>query len=402
MPRVNRRSLLKAVGAGSLAGMAGCSGIIQGGGSGDSETLTFGMAAPYSGPYSLEGEYERQGAQLAVSELNDDGGVLGMDVELETKDTEADANTGTQRLQEFIDDDVDYVMTGISSAVARAMQPLAAENDVVLMHGSPSDPTLTGSDCTETAFRVRSNVVTEANAIAPYLVENYDSFLYFGSDYNWGQRGAEEYEARVTDAGKEWLGAEFPPLGADDFGPFFNAIDQTDPDVVIAYIAAVPKFVNQMEQFGYRDDVVLAGTGHLTEYQLLDSIGAPAGEGIISAAWYSHDIETEMNQSFFDAFTEEYDQDPQRHAESNYSAVKMMASAIESAGTTETAEVIPELEQIDMETPIGRRAMRADDHQAALDHYLVETAFDDDGNAQKNVLEQVPGQDTLGDVRCSF
>lgn len=401
MPGVDRRSVLKAVGAGSLAGMAGCSGIIQGGDSGGG-TLTFGMAAPYSGPYALEGEYERQGAALAAKQLNEDGGVLDMDVEIETKDTEADANTGTQRLQEFIDEDVNFVMTGISSAVARAMQPEAQENDVVLMHGSPSDPTLTGVDCTETAFRVRSNVVTEANAIAPYLVENYDSFLYFGSDYNWGQRGAEEYEARVTDAGKEWLGAEFPPFGADDFGPFFQTIDETDPDVVIGYIASVPKFVNQMEQFGYRDDVVLAGTGHLTEYQLLDSIGAPAGEGIISAAWYSHDIDTEENQAFYDAFTSEYDQDPQRHAESNYAAVKMMASAIESAGSTETGDVIPELEQVEMDTPIGRRSMRAEDHQAALDHYLIETGFDDEGNSQKDVIEQIPGEDTLGEPRCSL
>lgn len=403
MPGVNRRSVLKAVGAGSLGGLAGCTDVFRGGGGGgDSGPLRIGITSTYSGPYAIEGQYQREGAELAANQLNEDGGVNGRDIEILTKDTEADPNVGTRRLQEFIDDGVEYVMTGISSGVANAMQPIAEQNNILLMHGSPSDPTLTGENCSKNAFRNRSNVVTEANTLAPYLIERYDSFLYFGSDYGWGQRGAEEYRPRIEDAGKEWLGEEFPPFGADDFGPFFNAIDETDPEVVIAYIASVPKFVNQMAEFGYRDDVVLAGTGHLTEYQLLDAIGPPAGEGILAAAWYSHDIDTDMNRSFNDAFRSEYDHPPQRHAESNYSAVKMIAAAIENAGSATVDDVVPEMEQIDMETPIGQRTMRAEDHQTALDTYVIETYFDDDGNAQKEVKNKVAGPDTLGDVRCTF
>lgn len=403
MPRVNRRSVLKAAGAGSFAGMAGCTGIFRGGGgSGSSDTLQIGIASVFSGPYAIEGQYQRKGAQLAADQLNEEDGVSGRKVEILTKDTESDPNVGTRRLQEFIDEGIDYVMTGISSGVALAMQPIAAENNILLMHGSPSDPALTGENCDRNAFRNRTNVITEANTITPYLTERYDSFLYFGSDYGWGQRGAEEYRPRIENAGKEWLGAEFPPFGADDFGPFFNAIDETDPDVVIAYISAVPKFVNQMDQFGYRDDVVLAGTGHLTEYQLLDAIGPPAGEGILAAAWYSHEIDTELNRSFNDAFRSTYDQPPQRHAESNFSAVKMIASAVESAGSANVDDVIPEMEKIDMETPIGQRSMRTGDHQAALDTYVIESYFDDEGNAQKEVKNKVSGQETLGDVRCSF
>jgi len=404
MLRIERRSILKAAGTGSIAGLAGCTDVIQSGDGdgGSNDTLEIGITSVFSGPYSIEGQYQRQGAELAAEQLNEDGGVNGRDVEIRTKDTEADPNVGTRRLQEFIDDSVNYVMTGISSGVANAMQPIAEENNILLMHASPSDPALTGENCSQNAFRNRTNVVTEANALAPYLLERFDSFLYFGSDYGWGQRGAEEYQTRVEEAGKEWLGAEFPPFGADDFGPFFNAIEETEPECVIAYIATVPKFVNQMAEFGYRDQITLAGTGHLTEYQLLDAIGDPAGAGILSPSWYSHEIDTPENKDFQQAFRNKYDQAPQRHAESNYAGVKMIAQAIENAGSATVDDVIPEMEEIDMATPIGQRTMRAEDHQAALDTYVTESYFDDNGDAQKEVKKKVAGPDTLGEVRCNF
>ena len=95
-PRRRARLLQLAAGASLLLAMTGCSGGLAGGGGGGDDgdgPITFGMLAPFSGSESAFGAYMQNGAQLAVDELNADGGVLGRELELVVEDDACDATT---------------------------------------------------------------------------------------------------------------------------------------------------------------------------------------------------------------------------------------------------------------------------------------------------------------------
>ncbi|HWB71525.1 MAG TPA: ABC transporter substrate-binding protein, partial [Egibacteraceae bacterium] len=60
------------------------------------------MATTLSGSIALFGEANRNGAELAVDELNDAGGVLGRPVRLEVRDDQAKPEVGAQLARDFI------------------------------------------------------------------------------------------------------------------------------------------------------------------------------------------------------------------------------------------------------------------------------------------------------------
>lgn len=401
----NRRNFLKSMGGLSTAAAVGLSGClnIPGVGGGESCPTPIGAVGEFSGPYASLGRSQREGAQLAIDQINDEGGVDGRELELLTRDSEADPTTAVRRLESLVTDEgIPVTLTGISSASAAAMQSVAPDNDIVVVHPSGSDPTLTGENCNRNTFRVCRDTYMEANLQAPYLAENIDSALYFGSDYNWGRNTAPIYQERLEKAGVEWLGAHFPPFGADDFSQYFGYIDETKPDVLICYIASVPAITSQLGEFGYLDgDMVTAGAGNWNDYALLEAIGEQYGTGRLSPSWFTRSVDSDRMRSFLDAYQSRWDALPRRHAESAFSGVHMLASAIKSAGSTEAADLIPEIEGIEWETPIGTRRIRPADHQALMPMFQCESGWKD-GGPVKNILSEASAEDIAPTPRCDL
>lgn len=93
-PGVSRRTLVSGIGAAALGGLVvgGGAGFAlapkgsSGGGGSASGSVKIGIIAPVTGPYSGDGQEMVRGAEMAVAELNDNGGVLGQTVELITAD----------------------------------------------------------------------------------------------------------------------------------------------------------------------------------------------------------------------------------------------------------------------------------------------------------------------------
>lgn len=397
-----RRTFLKQAGI-AAAGATGLAGCLDLGGGGGGGPITIGSVGTFSGPYASLGNSQREGAQLAIEQVNDEGGVMGRELELVIRDSEADPTTAVRRLESLVSEEsISVALSGISSAAAAAMQSIAPQNDIVMVHPSGSDPTLTGENCNSHTFRVCRDTYMEANMLAPYIAENFDSALYFGSDYNWGRNTAPIYQERLESAGTEWLGAHFVPFGADDFSQYFGPIDETDPDIIICYIANVVGITGQLGEFGYLDgDMATAGAGNWNDYALLEAIGEQYGTGRLTASWFTREFDSDLMRDFLSAYQSKWGAQPRRHAESAYSGVHMLADAMESVGSTEAADLIPELEGIEWETPIGTRRIRESDHQAIMPMFVCESDWQG-GEPVKRVLREGAAEDIAPSPRCNL
>src|SRR6266702_8594942 len=84
--------------------------------------IRLGIVAPMSGPNSRYGSYSLRGAQLAVEEINNAGGVAGRKIAITSGDSQGTPVEGVSATRRLIDlDKVDFIIGDVSSSVTLAM-----------------------------------------------------------------------------------------------------------------------------------------------------------------------------------------------------------------------------------------------------------------------------------------
>jgi len=96
--------------------------------------IKIGFPIPLSGPTATYGVPILKGAELAVSEINAKGGVLGRKIELLSRDSKASADEAVRLARELIiKDNVDFLSGTLTSAEAPAVSTVAKENKIVFV-----------------------------------------------------------------------------------------------------------------------------------------------------------------------------------------------------------------------------------------------------------------------------
>jgi branched-chain amino acid transport system substrate-binding protein len=123
---------------------------------------------------------------------------------------------------------------------------------------------------------------------------------------------------------------------------------------------------------------------------------AGAGDGFLSSAGYSTDIDTPDNKKFVAAFKKEFQADPDLFGADTYGLFFLFKQAIEKAGgTTDTAKLRAAMEDASWNTPQGKKTMRKGDHQAIVDMLVVKVKGNDFATVGK-----VPGEEAVGPDNC--
>ncbi|SFH63609.1 ABC transporter substrate-binding protein [Albimonas pacifica] len=132
---MNRRALLGGAAAGGAAGAALLSGLNTARAQ-DGETVHVGSALPLSGAAAADGIEFRNGLELAVTEINAAGGILGRPVELHVEDTgDMGASNTSQAMQRLIDRyETPVIVNGYNVGTSMVEMDVAADNDVLFTH----------------------------------------------------------------------------------------------------------------------------------------------------------------------------------------------------------------------------------------------------------------------------
>ena len=113
---------------GLLAGCGGKGGDDSNGGGSD-KTLLLGLIGPMTGDYAHYGTATRDGAQVAVEEINAAGGVNGWQLKLQTEDSQGDPDSAISafgklgsKIAVFYQSDIDYSAGLVETFTAQAAQ----------------------------------------------------------------------------------------------------------------------------------------------------------------------------------------------------------------------------------------------------------------------------------------
>ncbi|HYH22904.1 MAG TPA: ABC transporter substrate-binding protein [Azospirillum sp.] len=364
------------------------------------EPIRIGVVTPLSGTYAPIGQQIRWGLELATKEVNDKGGILGRPVELLFEDEEANPSVAVQKAEKLFQvAQVDFLTGTVNSGSTLAVGQVAERNDRLIATTVSYADSITGDKCSPNVFRVNARAGQQSAALAEWLSkEKPKSKVFFlGPDYEMGRSTVASFKEAATAKGATDAGEVFAPLGNKDYSQYFGQLRASRPGVLYTSMAGndTVRLLSQLDEYGLLRNVTVVGASGAVTSQNLDAIGK-AAEGFVTGVGYSPEIDTPENKAFLDAFRTAYKTDPDLFAADSYGLIHFYKAAAEKAGGTETAKVREAMRGIRWQTPQGIKTMRAGDHQAIQDMYVVQVR-----GGKFQIVGTVPGDAAIGPDTCA-
>lgn len=364
--------------------------------SADGEPITIGLLTSLSGDGGLYGPPVENTVQLAVDQLNEEGGILGRDVQVTTADDATDPATGAQAVERLITrDEVDVLISMTNSAVREAFISTVANDGLPFIYVTLYE----GGACEPNMFSI-GEVPPHYDPVYTDLVENQqmESFFMIGHDYVWPQTVLPDAAETIEAAGGSVAGQELVPFGTSDFGPIINKIQSSEADALLVALVGPDfgTFVSQWRQAGLEESTSLVSLTMTDDFAA--SLGADA-EGIYGIFGYYAGLDTPENREFVDSYQEANpDAFPQNTlTEGTYDAVMAYAAAVEEAGTTDADAVNDALAGVELpDAPRGSLVIDEDTHHVSQSMYLLQS--DDTGSFE--LVEEFP--ETPPGDQCEF
>ncbi len=320
---------------------------------------------------------------LALDEINNQGGILGRKVEAIFEDDQMKVDRGVQVVKKFIEQDkVDFIIGPTSSAIALALAEVVQESKKILVLTQSAANSLTDAKFNPYLFSTLSNAMMHSRAGAYFLADKpYKRWMNIGPDYSYGKESWNSFIGKLKELKPEVevVGELWPKLMEKDFTPFIQKIIEAKPDAVWASIWGndAVNFIKQALPTGLFNTVKFAFTDGAA-LETLIPLGKSMPDGLFVAARYFFlTPDSPLNRSFVKTYFERFKEYPDYMAEETYAGVYFLKAAIERAGTTETEKVIAAIEKepLAWETPEGWKIMRKEDHAVVEDVVWGETAF---------------------------
>lgn len=332
--------------------------------------ITFGILAPLT---DVTGIDTKEGAQLAVSEINAAGGVLGRPIQLVYEDThEADptipVDTALAAMNRIVTvDGAQVIIGGERSDVVLAEEAQLPTYKVPFLDVGAADTTLGQNVLNNYTLYKYFFMASPVNstALATALITYYATLRYTNSSLTKVYIMAEDIavwhalvpvlQAELPTFGYSIVGTDYFPYGASDFSSDLSAVRSSGAQI-ICLLAAGQDSVQLIQQWAtLQIPAVPIGIDVAAE--------SPSFWGQTSGAAKYETIEVGIGDSgtpintvganFYKNFSDAYGTLPIYTADGAYDAVYIAAKAIEEAGTTNGTALIPYLEQANFTGPDG-------------------------------------------------
>ena len=334
---------LAAAASAALLVLSACSSGDSGGGGesggGSEGAIPLGYTATLSGDFASYGLEMREGIDLAVEEINADGGVLDRDLKIEGVDDEGKPANGPVIAQEFCDNaDIPAVLGFSFSSVALSGLPIYTQCGLPIVASAVTSPELSGAS--DIFFRTVFTDAYQGAEAAKFISENRGvkkvAVLYQQDDY--GKGVADAFSAAIEEQGGTVTSSQAYQLGTVNFGSTVDTALKDGPDAIFigGFYTEAGKIVNQIRDSG--SDIPIFASDGAASPIFLDLTGEN-GEGVEVYSAFSASDPSEASAAFVEAFKKKFDKEPSSWAALAYDATYVVADGIETAGSTDRAAV---------------------------------------------------------------
>lgn len=309
--------LLSAFVACILAGVAGCSQ--------SDSVIRIGAALPFTGTVAYYGQDSKRGIDLALEEINSQGGVNGKKLEVIYEDTQGQGKLAVAAVQKLISADAVPIIIGAgTSTETMAVAPVVERSKTVLLSPVSSAASITNAG--DYVFRSVPSDGLQAQDLAAWVLERgFKRVALIYVNQTWGKGLKGDFVREFQGAGGIIADEEATDLDEKDFRTQITKMQATKPDAYVALIYAKEGglFLKQASELGVNSQIF--GADPWTKRQLLETAGE-AAEGVLftTPSQYSGP----EYQQFLASFKRKYGEDPGIYEAHGYDCMKLIAKAL--------------------------------------------------------------------------
>lgn len=295
------------------------------------------------GMSSLDGP-SLKGAQLAVKQLNADGGLLGKQIELIAPDGKTDQQETAKAAQRVLSEGVVAGIGQSDTTFVMAGAPLFQEEGVPFVTSGATHPELP-QWVGDYMFMTPFGDDDQSYAIADYAYDDLGArkvAVWTDNSMDFTKALSKFFVERFEEKGGEIIGTDSFMMGDTDFSAQIARLASMDPQPDAVFISAIPSeaglSVKQIREQGITMPIV-SGDGFDTE--LVSTVPGPelANDVYFSTHTYRADDRPEVTK-FIEDYKGEYGIEPENaFAPLGYDAIMLVANAIRRADSAEPAAI---------------------------------------------------------------
>ena len=300
--------------------------------------LRIGGTGPLTGDYSNYGISVRNGAQIAVDEINAAGGVNGMTFYLDMQDDQGDPDSAVAAYGKLIDNGMHVSIGAVFSGAMASVSLAAVEDDILLISPSASNDACIGSN--DKAFRICFTDSSQGKFSADYIKDHNladEVAVLYQSDLDYSFGLYESFAARAEELGIKISSVQtFDDSTKTDFSTQVNAINASGVKLVFIpiYAAEASTFLSQAKG-KLSDDTLYFGCDGLDGILTKVENDVSLADNVMELTPFSADDKDSRVQSFVAKYQDAYNATPDQFAADAYDAIYVYKTLIEKGNITD-------------------------------------------------------------------
>lgn len=326
--------------AAMVLSMAACgssnSGSSENGGDSSADTFKIGGIGPLTGGAAIYGVAVKNGAQIAIDEINEAGGINGYQIEYQFEDDELDNEKSVNAYNTLKDWGMQILMGCVTSGCCTAVAAETANDNMfqITPSGSSTDCIADKTNVFQVCFTDPNQGIASAQYIGENSVAAKVAVIYDSSDvYSSGiyAKFKEEAANQPFDIVAE---GSFTADNKTDFSVQLQQAKDADADLVFLpiYYSEAALILAQADAKGYAPKFF--GCDGMDGILGVENFDTSLAEGLMLLTPFAADATDELTTNFVSTYVENYEETPNQFAADAYDAVYTLKAAIEKADVT--------------------------------------------------------------------
>ncbi len=325
------------VAAMAVTALTGCGSNSGSSSKKDADKYYIGGIGPTTGATAIYGPAVKNGAQIAVDEINAAGGINGKQIEYRFEDDQNDAEKAVNAYNTLKDWGMQMLVGTTTTAPCIAVAGKTASDNVFQITPSASSPDVLSSG-NGNVFQVCFTDPNQGVASAQYIAENKLAtkigIIYDSSDvYSSGIE--EKFEAEAKTQGLNIVSkAAFTADSKTDFGTQLQKAKDAGADLLFLpiYYQEASIILKQADTMGYKPKFF--GVDGMDGILTVENFDTKLAEDVMLLTPFAADAKDKTVQNFVKTYKEKYKDTPNQFAADSYDAVYALKAAIEESKAT--------------------------------------------------------------------
>ncbi len=342
----------------------------------DQGTIQVGLITSLTGKFSALGSENKKAIELAVEQVNAEGGLLGKKVTLITRDDQTLPDKSVLAYNDIKSSGIVAVIGSAFSNSALATLPLAQRDGIPYLSPTPTEeqvqpikPYVFVVPALSTEYAERYLEYMQAQKIGKVAVAHDTKGAYATSGYKATQALAAKYGVQIV------KDEEFE-MATSDFSPIFTHIKGSGAQAFVFW-GTGPSGVTVTKQYAAANmKVPLFMTPSQASKLWLEPVG-PAGEGVtvlsaigVVGEYLPDGPQKQIIEKMEVPFRKKHGYAPPQFAQDGYSACLILFEAIRKAGSADRKKIQEALEHLTVLTPNGKYTYSPTNHAGINREYI--------------------------------